>query len=70
MGKAANGKRGRPRGRRPTRIIFVRVRPELADALDIYLEKTKPHANKTAVVTLALERLFAERGLCSTTPDA
>jgi hypothetical protein len=61
-GKAGGRGPGRPPGRVPSVTIFARVPPALGEALEAYVEATRPKTTNTAVVELALERYLSEVG--------
>lgn len=53
--------RGRPKGRKPTYPLYVRITPALGAAFDQLLVKTRRTA--TAEVEIMLERILSEQGL-------
>jgi hypothetical protein len=55
--------RGRPAtGRTPSITIFARVPPQLAEALEAYLDSLRPKPSTTAVVIAALEDFLQAKG--------
>jgi hypothetical protein len=55
--------RGRPAtGRTPSVTIFARVPPQLAEALEMYLNGLRPKPSTTAVVIAALEDFLQAKG--------
>lgn len=63
LGMARKSKAGRPKGRKPTYIVYARVDPKIGEALEAYIAQTEPRPSQTAAVELALKRLLAEAGL-------
>lgn len=61
-GMAKRGKPGRPKGRKPAYVIYVRVDPAIGAALDAYIDQTEPRPSQTAAVELALKRLLTQAG--------
>jgi len=59
---ARKGKSGRPKGRKPTYIIYVRVDPRIGAALEAYLDAAEPRPSTTAVIELTLKRFLQEKG--------
>lgn len=57
----AKRKPGRPKGRKPTYALYVRIRPSLGAAFDELLKRTRRTA--TAEVELMLEKFLADAGL-------
>lgn len=56
-------KAGRPStGRKPTYLVYVRIRPSLGTALDAYIAATRPTPTQTAAVELALEEFLTKNG--------
>ena len=48
--------------RRPNKPIMTRIPVELGNALDRYIESTRPTPTKTSVLIYALEELLVARG--------
>jgi hypothetical protein len=63
MGKDKPKKPGRPQtGRKPTYILYARIKPSIGAALDAYIAATRPTPTQTSAVELALEEFLAKQG--------
>ena len=52
---------GKKPNRKPAYVIYARVRTELGDKVDHFLDTTKPTTTLTGLIELALEEFFARR---------
>jgi hypothetical protein len=68
-GKTGGKKRGRkPTGRTPYVTVYVRVRPELAKALEDYRSSLRPKPTQNAVAETALEDFLTAKGFWPPAP--
>ncbi len=52
---------GRPKGRKPTYVVYARIKPEIGAQIEAFLDTTKPTTTLVGLLELALEEFFERR---------
>jgi hypothetical protein len=69
-GEGSDPSERKPQGRSPAFTVFVRIPLDLGEALERYVDETRPKPTTTSAVTLAIEELLRKAGFWPPPPGS